>query len=84
MAAALLFNHSTAAMLGVGRSQLTRSAPQPTLAQLPAPALLSRQRPAEAGALHSKPFLSGATENTSNSGFLLGPLCPAEQRLLEL
>ena len=62
MAAALLTSHSTAAMLGVSRTQLSRSAPQPTLAQLPAPALLSRQRPAEAGALHSKPFLSGAIQ----------------------
>jgi hypothetical protein len=59
MASALKASSATAAMHGACRIQLSRPAPQPAFAQLPAPLPL-RQRIMDAGALHSKPFLSGA------------------------
>ena len=76
MAAALLASPIAAAMHSSCRGQVSRSAPQPTLAQLPAPSPF-RQRTAEVGALHSKPFLSGALPCCIDSDLRTATALPA-------
>ena len=83
MASALIASSATTAMHGVCRGQYSRPAPQPTLALLPAP-LPFRQRSMDAGALHSKPFLSGASLSCGGSAQALSPCAPRQSAHLEL